>query len=220
MRAPDPELIQGKGRHDGASQIMTEHDALQEDQNNYFIMSEQFIRPTRSLLGRVAVVTGAGAADEGIGNGRASAILLAEAGCSVVCADIKSDLAERTAALITEEGKGKATAIRADVTKSHDCQAVVEKAIATYGRLDILVNIVGVGGARGTALEVDMEEWAEGFEINVSSMVMMVKYAIPKMVKNQGQWKGSIVNMGSVAGLRGGTPHLMYPTAKGAIVVR
>ncbi|KAI9655609.1 MAG: hypothetical protein M1821_005403 [Bathelium mastoideum] len=181
-------------------------------------MSEHFARPTRSLSGRVAVVTGAGAAGEGIGNGRASAILLAEAGCSVVCVDIKADLAELTVSMILEEGRGKAVALSADITKAGDCQAVVDKAISAYGRLDILVNNVGVGGARGTALDVDMDEWAKGLEINVSSMVMMAKYAIPKMAKNEGQWRGSIVNMGSVAGLRGGTPHLLYPTAKGAIV--
>ncbi|KAF2239813.1 NAD(P)-binding protein [Viridothelium virens] len=181
-------------------------------------MSEQPTRPTRSLSGRVAIVTGAGAAGDGIGNGRASAILLAEAGCSVVCVDIKSELAERTVALIEEEGKGKAIAVAGDITKTDNCKSIVETAVSTYGRLDILINVVGVGGARGTALDVDMEEWAKGMEINVSTMVMMAKYAIPEMVKNHGQWRGSIVNMGSVAGLRGGTPHLLYPTAKGAIV--
>ena len=49
-------------------------------------------------------------------------------------------------------------------------------------------------------------------------MVLMAKYAIPAMAKNDGEIKGSIVNMGSVAGLKGGTPHLLYPTAKGAVV--
>lgn len=182
-------------------------------------MSEHFTRPTRSLAGRVAIVTGAGAAGDGIGNGRASAILLAEAGCSVVCVDIKPELAERTVAKISEEGMGHAIPMTGDITKADDCKAVVAKAISRYGRLDILVNIVGVGGANGTALDTDLEEWAKGFEVNVSSMVLMAKYAIPEMVKNQGQWRGSIVNMGSVAGLRGGTPHLFYPTSKGAIVV-
>lgn len=65
-----------------------------------------------------------------------------------------------------------------------------------------------------------MDAWAKGMEINVATMVLMAKYAIPEMVKNEGQWRGSIVNMASVAGLKGGTPHLLYPTSKGAIVVR
>jgi len=75
-----------------------------------------------------------------------------------------------------------------------------------------------IGGATGTAKEVDMEQWAKSMEINVASMVMMAKYAIPEMEKNEGQWRGSIVNIASVAGIRGGNPHLLYPTSKGAIV--
>lgn len=63
-----------------------------------------------------------------------------------------------------------------------------------------------------------MEAWAKGLEINISSMVQMAKYAISAMKKNNGEMKGSIVNMGSVAGLKDGTPHLLYPTSKGAVV--
>lgn len=67
-----------------------------------------------------------------------------------------------------------------------------------------------------------MEQWAKGLEVNVSSMVGMAKYTIPAMKRNKNEGDeeivGSIVNMGSVAGLKGGTPHLLYPTAKGAVV--
>lgn len=94
----------------------------------------------------------------------------------------------------------------------------IESALQEFGRLDILVNVVGIGGASGTAVEVDMDVWAKGLEINVSSMVLMAKYAIPAMLKIEGETRGSIVNMGSVAGLKGGTPHLLYPTSKGAVV--
>lgn len=183
-------------------------------------MSEHFTRPTRSLAGRVAIVTGAGAAGEGIGNGRASAILLAEAGASVVCVDLDISLAQRTAEMIQTDGHGKVVAIKANVASEPDCKAVVEKAVSEYGRVDILVNGVGVGGATGTAVDVDMAAWAKSMEVNVGSMVMMAKYAIPEMRKNEGQqWRGSIVNLASVAGIRGGNPHLLYPTSKGAIVV-
>ena len=82
-----------------------------------------------------------------------------------------------------------------------------------------VVNVVGIGGATGTAKDVDMADWAKSMEINVASMVLMSKFAIPEMEKNEGQWRGSIVNIASVAGLRGGNPHLFYPTSKGAIVV-
>jgi NAD(P)-dependent dehydrogenase (short-subunit alcohol dehydrogenase family) len=78
---------------------------------------------------------------------------------------------------------------------------------------------VGIGGATGTAVDVDMEQWAKSMEVNVATMVLMAKYAIPEMEKNEGQWRGSIVNIASVAGIRGGNPHLFYPTSKGAVVV-
>ncbi|KAK5172765.1 uncharacterized protein LTR77_002885 [Saxophila tyrrhenica] len=181
-------------------------------------MSESFQRPIRSLEGRVAIVSGAGAAGDGIGNGRACAILLAEAGCSVVCTDMKLELAQRTVEFIEKDGKGKGFAVKANATVADDCQAAVQTAVKEYGRLDILVNVVGIGGATGTATDVDMSDWTKSMEVNVSSMVLMAKYAIPAMEKNQGQWRGSIVNIASVAGLRGGNPHLFYPTSKGAIV--
>lgn len=182
-------------------------------------MSESLSRPTRSLAGRVAIVSGAGAAGDGIGNGRASAILLAEAGCSIVCVDLDLASAQRTVEMIDADGLGRAIAVQANVVDEQACQAAVSRAMAEFERLDILVNVVGIGGAAGTAVEVDMEAWARGMEINVASMVKMAKYAIPEMVKNEGQWRGSIVNLASVAGLRGGNPHLLYPTSKGAIVV-
>ena len=181
---------------------------------------DELIRPNRSLTDKVAIITGAGALADGIGNARAAAILMAEDGCSVVCVDRDLKLAERTVEMIQEEGKGKAIAVQADVTSLDDCERIVKTAVETYGRLDVLFNSVGVGGASGTALDVDMVEWAKGLEINVSSMVNVSKFAIPEMLKNDNSrgYRGSIINMGSVAGIKGGTPHLLYPTSKGAVV--
>ena len=175
--------------------------------------------PSRSLKGKVAIVTGAGCAGDGIGNGRAIAILLAQDGCEVVCVDRQLEWAEKTVNMIASEaGRAKAIAARADVTSPSDCQETVDLAVKTFGRLDILVNNVGISGASGTAVDVDLEAWAQSMDVNVASMVKMAKYAVPAMLKNDGETKGSIVNMGSVAGLKGGTPHLLYPTAKGAVV--
>nr|POF11420.1 putative oxidoreductase yhxc [Quercus suber] len=184
-------------------------------------MSEIFTRPSRSLHGRVALISGAGAAGTGIGNGRASAILLAEAGCAVVCVDLDLASAQLTADMIEADGHAAAVAVRADVTQDADCGEAVATAVRVFGRLDVLVNVVGVGGAAGTAVEVDMQAWARDMDINVGSMVRMVKACVPVMARNEGAggWKGSVVNLSSVAGLRGGTPHLLYPTSKGAIVV-
>ncbi|KAH8727732.1 hypothetical protein GQ44DRAFT_647881 [Phaeosphaeriaceae sp. PMI808] len=175
--------------------------------------------PSRGLKGKVAIVTGAGCAGDGIGNGRAVSIMLAEEGCNVLCLDLNLEWAQKTTQIsASKPGRAKAIALQADVTKATDCEVAVQSALKEFGRLDILVNIVGIAGAPGTAVEVDMEAWAKGLEINVSSMVQMAKYAIPAMQKNEGETKGSIINMGSVAGLKGGTPHLLYPTSKGAVV--
>jgi len=181
-------------------------------------------RPSRSLSGRVAIVTGAGSRASGIGNGRAASILLAEAGARVLCVDNNLDWANLTVSMITSEfGPESAVAFKADVTKPTECKAAVDFALERFGRVNILVNNVGIGGPMGTAVDVDPEEWAKGIEVNLTSMVLMAKYAVPAMERNtlkEGayQGRGAIVNIASVAGLMGGTPMLLYPTSKGAVV--
>ncbi|KAH7113945.1 hypothetical protein B0J13DRAFT_681666 [Dactylonectria estremocensis] len=175
--------------------------------------------PSRSLKGKVAIVTGAGCVGDGIGNGRAISIMLAAEGCNVVCLDTHLDWASKTAEMASQKrGEASAIPVQGNVTVARDCEKAIDVALKKFGRLDILVNNVGIGGARGTAVEVDMDDWSASLDVNVSSMVRMAKYAIPAMNKNEGEAKGVIVNMGSVAGLKGGNPHLLYPTAKGAVV--
>ncbi|KAF1990528.1 NAD(P)-binding protein [Aulographum hederae CBS 113979] len=177
--------------------------------------------PSPSMKNYTAIITGAGSSEPtGISNGRASAILLAEAGCNVLCVDLSLPWAESTVAMISSSNIPRAIAVAADVTKPEDCERIVKLALDEFGRVDILVNNVGIGGPPGTAVEVDVAAWARGLEVNVTSMMLMAKYAIPAMQLNEprGDVRGSIVNMGSVAGLRGGTPSLLYPTSKGAIV--
>ncbi|KAJ9616098.1 hypothetical protein H2204_014092 [Knufia peltigerae] len=185
-------------------------------------MEYYFPKPPRGLKDKVAIVTGAGAAgDDGVGNGRAAAILMADDGCAVVCVDRDLGLARRTVEMIEAEGAGRAMALSADVSVESDCRRIVDETVKAYGRLDILLNGVGIGGTPGTAETADMTSWTKSMEVNVSSMVMMAKYSVPVMAKNdpgrQG-YRGSIVNMASVAGIKGGTPHLLYPTSKGAVV--
>jgi len=174
--------------------------------------------PSRSFKGKVAIVTGAGCAGDGIGNGRAISMMLAREGCDVLCLDHNISWAQRTADMINKDGQNRAAAISGDVTSAQDCERSVKIALDLYGRLDILVNNVGIAGAPGTAVDVDMEHWTQSLNINVSSMVLMSKFAIPAMLRNTTEMKGNIINMGSVAGLKGGTPHLLYPTSKGAVV--
>jgi len=171
-------------------------------------------RISQDLRDKVAIVTGAGSRAEGIGNGRAAAILLAEAGTKVVLLDENQKWAERTLEMINTDG-GEAVVVRADVTKPEDCAHAVKTAVERFGRLDILVNNVGVNGPRGDAVAVDLDQWDQGLRINVTSMMLMARFAVPEMAKRK---SGAIVNIASVAGLRGGIPNLLYATSKGAVV--
>ncbi|MBS0559457.1 MAG: SDR family oxidoreductase [Proteobacteria bacterium] len=170
--------------------------------------------PGKRLQDKVAIVTGAGSRADGIGNGRATAILLARNGARVTLVDQNPDWVARTAAMIAEEG-GESLTQMGDVTEPADCERIVRETVAKWGRLDILVNNVGVSGPPGTAVEVDPIAWAEGLKVNVTSMMLMAKYAIPAMIAGGG---GAIVNIASYAGLFGGHPALLYPTSKGAVV--
>ncbi|HZB91090.1 MAG TPA: glucose 1-dehydrogenase [Stellaceae bacterium] len=169
---------------------------------------------TKRLAGKTAIVTGAGSRAEGIGNGRAAAILLARHGARVALVDAVRPWAEATARMIEGEA-GACCVIEADVARPEACAAAVGETVARWGRLDILVNNVGIAGPPGTAVEVDPEAWDRAMRVNVAAMVMMAKHAIPEMRKLGG---GAIVNIASVAGITGGHPNLFYATSKGAVV--
>lgn len=160
----------------------------------------------------VAVVGGAGAAGDGIGNGRAAAILLARDGARVVCVDRKPDLAAATVAMIEAEG-GEAISVDADVTDPDDCARVAADAIDAFGRVDWLVNNVGVG-SRGSVLDTDPTTWERVMRINVSSAYHLSRALLPKMIERGG---GAIVNVSSIAAIlpRGLTA---YSTSKGALL--
>jgi NAD(P)-dependent dehydrogenase (short-subunit alcohol dehydrogenase family) len=166
------------------------------------------------LKGKVAIVTGAGSRGDGIGNGRAIAILLARHGARVTLVDIETAWVEATARMIEAEG-GICRIATGDVSTDADCAAIVQKTVSAWQRLDILVNNVGVIGPRGNALEVDIEAWDDAMRINVKSMVLMARHAVPEMKKNG---SGSIINLSSIVGTQGGHPTLLYPTSKGAII--
>jgi NAD(P)-dependent dehydrogenase (short-subunit alcohol dehydrogenase family) len=171
--------------------------------------------PGERLAGKVAIVTGAGSrVPGGIGNGRATAVLFARQGARVALVDTVPEWVAETKEMIDREG-GQAFVIQADVTDPRVCQDVVQQTVDTYQRLDILVNNVGISGPKGTALEADPDEWDRGMTVNVKSMMLMAKFAIPEMIKSGG---GAIVNLGSVAGLMSGNPNLMYTASKGAVV--
>jgi NAD(P)-dependent dehydrogenase (short-subunit alcohol dehydrogenase family) len=165
------------------------------------------------LAGKVAIVAGGGAAGEGIGNGRAAAILLARAGVSVFVVDRDVALAERSVAMIAGEG-GNAVAHRADLTEEAQCRAMVAACVERFGRLDFLDNNVGIG-SRGSVVEETPQSWRRIMQVNVEVMFLTSKYAIPAMVETAG--KGAIVNISSISALR---PRGLtaYTTSKGAVI--
>jgi NAD(P)-dependent dehydrogenase (short-subunit alcohol dehydrogenase family) len=164
------------------------------------------------LTGKVAVVTGGGAAGDGIGNGRAAAILLAKAGARVVVVDRDGALARRTVEMIGAVG-GEGLALEADVTRAADCAAMVQATLDRFGRLDLLDNNVGVG-SRGSVLDETEENWRRVMQINVDSMFLAAKHAIPAMRRVGG---GAIVNVSSISALR---PRGLtaYSVSKGAVI--
>jgi len=165
------------------------------------------------LAGKVAIVTGGGAAGDGIGNGRAAAMLLARAGARVFVVDRQLELAQRTVEMIAVE-RGDARAFSADVTDDAQCRAMVEAALSQFGRLDLLDNNVGIA-SKGSVVDEDPEVWRRVMQVNVDSMFLASKHAIPAMIKTAG--RGAIVNVASIAALR---PRGMtaYSTSKGAVI--
>ena len=168
-------------------------------------------RSTR-LEGKVAIVTGAGSSGPGVGNGRATATLFAREGAKVLLVDITEERAAETMEMIQAEG-GVASTAQADVTRAADCERMVETCIERYGRLDILDNNVGIS-RRGTVVEVSEEDWDHIMAVNVKTIVMASKFAIPRMIEAGG---GSIINISSIAGLRAhsSTP---YTASKAAVI--
>jgi NAD(P)-dependent dehydrogenase (short-subunit alcohol dehydrogenase family) len=150
------------------------------------------------LAGKVAIISGGGAAGDGIGNGRAAAILLARAGVKVMVADRELALAERTVEMIAAEG-GTAAALACDVTVEPDCERLVGSTVDRWGRLDFLDNNVGIG-SRGSVVDEKPQEYRRVMQINVESMFLLSRHAIPAMIRTAKG--GAIVNISSISALR------------------
>jgi len=165
------------------------------------------------LAGKVAIVTGGGAAGDGIGNGRAAATLLARAGVKVLVVDRSGSDAARTAEMIADEN-GEAASFEADVTDSAQCAAMVAAATGKWGRLDILDNNVGIA-SKGTVVEESEEQWQRVMRTNVDSMFLAAKHAVPAIIAAGNG--GAIVNVSSISALR---PRGLtaYSTSKGAVI--
>ena len=161
------------------------------------------------LTGKVALVTGAGA-----GIGEAIARAFAQAGASVVCADVLSAAAEQVATNIRAAG-GRAIAATCDVSSSSDAARVCALALKEFGALHILVSSAAVLAGDGPVTDVDEETWKRSFDVNVTGAFLMAKHAVPLMAASGG---GSIIHIASVLAHVGGAGRAAYCAQKGAIL--
>ena len=160
------------------------------------------------LEGKAAVVTGAG---QGIG--AAIARLFAAEGARLVLADMRSGPATGVVDEITSGG-GEAVFVQADVTSDADCKRMIDTAIEGYGTLDILVNNAGIAG-KGTVTEVTEEFWDRVMAVNLKSIFLASRHAVPHMERAGG---GSIVCIASVAGMTGEMGQVAYNTSKHGVI--
>jgi NAD(P)-dependent dehydrogenase (short-subunit alcohol dehydrogenase family) len=165
------------------------------------------------LDGKLAIVSGGGTRGPGVGNGRAIAILLAEAGAHVAVVDKDLDAALGTKQMIEDEG-GVAVALEGNVSNPGDCERVVAHSMRDFDVApSVLVNNVGISGPPDNVVDVDLGEWESTIRTNLTSMMLMSKYTIPHMAGG-----GSIVNMASIAGMAGGADRTAYAASKAAVI--
>jgi NAD(P)-dependent dehydrogenase (short-subunit alcohol dehydrogenase family) len=172
-------------------------------------ISKQQPASSPSFTGKVVLVTGAAS-----GIGRAIALAFGRAGACVVVADTSIEGGHATAAMIVESG-GKALFVQSNVTRASEVEALVEKTINYYGRLDYAVNNAAVEEERQLLADTEDEQYERIMNVNVKGVWLCMKYQLRQMLKQGG---GAIVNMAGVAGLVGLPNHAIYAGSKHAVV--
>lgn len=170
--------------------------------------------PYGRLAGKVAVVTGAGSAGPGWGNGRAAAVLFAREGASVLAVDVDAAALEDTVRTIREEG-GRVHPHLCDVTDSEAVAAMVDACRGELGGPDVLVNNVG-GSRPGGPAELAEDDWQRQLDYNLTSVYLTCRHTVPVLRERGG---GAIVNTASTSGLRWtGSPQVGYASAKAGLI--
>ena len=164
----------------------------------------------KELDGKVAIITGGTS-----GIGRDTAVLFAKEGAKVVVAGRREVEGKETVALVQAAG-GEGIFVQTDVAKSADVQALVQKTVAKYGRLDIGFNNAGVEGAWIPITEQSEEDWDQTIAINLKGVWLCLKYEMQQMLKQGGG--GAIVNMSSVAGWIGSAGAATYCASKHGVI--
>jgi len=163
----------------------------------------------QDLKNKVAIITGGTS-----GIGRETAVLFAEQGAKVVVAGRREAEGKETVDLMRKAG-GDGMFVKADVTKAADVQALVQKTVEKFGRLDTAFNNAGIEGNWMPMVDISEEEWDRVLDINLKGMFLCLKYEIPQLLKNGG---GTIVNMSSVAGLMGTPAAAPYGASKHGVI--
>jgi NAD(P)-dependent dehydrogenase (short-subunit alcohol dehydrogenase family) len=161
------------------------------------------------LKDKIAIVTGAGT-----GLGRAIALMFAREGASVTLCGRRTEPLEKAAAEIMQAG-GTALVVAGDATRAADVDRMIGRTVTTFGRLDILVNNAGGIAERGSVLSVSEEGFRKTLDATLMSAFLCSKHALPELIRT----KGNIVNIASLAGLRGAPNNAAYGAAKGGMVI-
>ena len=161
------------------------------------------------LSGKVAIITGAAS-----GIGRATALVFAQEGAKIVIADIHEEGLRETLRLVKQEG-GEALIKKTDVSVEDDIKELIELAIKTYSRIDVLCNNAGIAGELKTLESEDTDEWRRILHVNLMGAVLGTKHVSTHMQERK---SGAIVNTASVAGIRAGAGSNAYSASKAAII--
>jgi NAD(P)-dependent dehydrogenase (short-subunit alcohol dehydrogenase family) len=165
---------------------------------------------TAELQGKVVLVTGGTS-----GIGRDTAVLFAKAGAKVVIAGRREVEGKETVELVRVAG-GEALFVKADVSKASEVEALVQKTVEKFGRLDIAFNNAGIEGIWVPITEQSEEDWDRTMDINLKGVWLCLKYEIRQMLKQGGG--GAIVNMASAAGLVGLPGAATYSASKHGVI--
>ena len=161
------------------------------------------------LEGKVAVITGAGS-----GMGRAMANLFAAEGAKIVAAEWNQTTLDEVIAEVKAAG-GEIVGVQGDVSKQADCEAIVDKAVEAYGKVDVLCNNAGVMDLNAGAAEMDNAMWERVLGVNLNGPMYLTRKAVPAMKAGSG---GSIINTASVAGVGGGAAGCAYTVSKHGVI--
>jgi NAD(P)-dependent dehydrogenase (short-subunit alcohol dehydrogenase family) len=168
---------------------------------------------SRRLEGKAAIVVGAGQTPgDTIGNGRAISILFAREGARLMLVDRRLDSAQETKAMI-DQGGGECLAFEADISRSAECRKIPERCLEVFGRIDVLVNVVGIGEGDGGLVRIEEEAWDRIFSVNLKGTFLTCKYILPVMERQQ---SGCIINISSIAAVCAANM-VAYKTSKAAV---